>query len=1118
MRRLTLFTSSCFFLPCGEKSTDKPYLGRTNILETTADRAIWRRHVPEKQTDVRELSTGKPAFTPRWQLYLNVKAMRNLLIGAILAFLALPSSVIAQHLLEESLFQALQWRQIGPFRGGRCVAVAGHPQQPLTFFLGSTGGGVWKTEDAGLNWQNVSDGYFNTGSIGAIAVAPSDPNVLYVGTGEHPIRGTMSSHGDGVYKSTDGGKTWAHLGLAATRHISAIQIHPTNPEVVYVAAQGAAYGPSSERGVYRSLDGGATWQHILYLDERTGASSLSLDTHNPRILYAGLWDHQRQPWSMRSGGPGSGLYKSTDGGTNWEKLSNGLPTQMGKVGLSVSPADPAVVYAIIEAEKGGVFRSNDRGNSWVLVNDRRIAVARAWYYTKIVADPHDADRVYVLNAPLLKSTDGGRSFTHLPTPHHDHHALWINPENPAIMVLGNDGGGTISLNGGKSWSTQHNQPTAQLYRVIADRRFPFYLYAGQQDNTTLAIPHRTFGPGIGLQDWYPVSGGESAFIAFDPDDPTLVYGTSYQGRLSVYDHRTKMTKDLMAHPALGVATPPREMRYRFNWNAPLVAQPQNPQVLYHAANVVFRSENGGLSWTVISPDLTCDELDKQGPGGGPYTNEGAGGENYNTISYLACSPQQAGTLWAGTDDGRLHLTRDEGQSWSEVTPPSLGEALIHAIELSPHHSGTAYIAATRYKFNDLQPLIFKTEDYGQSWRKIVAGIDPAHFARVVREDPVQPGLLYAGTEGGFYVSFDDGQRWQRLQLNLPICPIMDLLVHENTLVAATSGRSFWILDDLGPLQQSKGHLGEQALLFAPKPAVRLVAASPGMGLPAQPFGHNPPDGLLLYYYLPQELDSASLRLDVIDASGHVLRSFRCQTAAEKTSYYPGGPPREPGLTAFHGLNVFQWDLRRQPLPGIPGQYIRGCYQGGLVPPGDYTLRLTTPSGVLVQTGTVLPHPLLDTQPDDYQQQQEVLVSIEQAVRDIHLSVQQMREVRQQIERLTVMLARLDCTAELLQAGSALLEAIADWEAYLVQPRQETFQDVINFPNRLSAELLFLKEQVDGYDPRVSASAQSRLEELLGQWARHKAQMQHIAGPQLALFNQIYREQQLPVVLIPPRDE
>ena len=1039
--------------------------------------------------------------------------MKQLMVWVALFFLASPATTAQpQQFVEEKRFEGLQWRNIGPFRGGRCVAVTGVPGQPLHYYMGTTGGGVWETEDAGGSWTNISDGFFNTSSIGAIAVAPSDPNIIYVGTGEHAIRGVMTSAGDGVYKSLDGGRSWEHIGLEHSHHISDIQIHPLNPNIVFVAAQGAAYGPNEERGVYRSTDGGEHWEKTLYIDDFTGASSLSMDPNNPRLLYAGMWDHQRKPWAIRSGGPGSGLYRSVDGGVNWEKCGEGLPAAMGKIGVSVSPADPQRVYAIVEAEQGGVYRSDDRGESWQLVNDQRVTIARAWYYTEIVADPRDPETVYVLNAPLLKSTDGGQSFTGIENPHSDQHALWINPANTDLMILGNDGGATVSLNGGESWSTQYNQPTAQLYRIMADNRFPYYLYAGQQDYGTLAIPSRTANRGISNKDWYPVAGGESAFIALDPNDPQLVYGGSYQGNLSVYDQRTQLRRDVMAYPSLGLGKLPRDMKYRFNWNAPLVVQPQNPEVLYHGAQVVLRSDDQGRSWTPISPDLTRDEPEKQGKGGGPYTNEGAGGENYNTISYLACSPHQAGTIWVGTDDGRVHLTRDEGESWSEVTPSGLGEALVNCIEVSPHDPATAYLVAHRYKFNNFEPIAYVTNDYGGSWTKIVRGIRGRDFVRVIREDPVRKGLLFAGTEHGLYISFNAGIGWQPFQLNLPKCPITDLRVKGHDLIAATSGRSFWILDDISPLRQTKEKMIQRVNFYDPAPTVRFWAESAEP--PVAGIGENPPTGALLYYYLPEKLDSFRLKLDILDAEGHPIRSYSNQPEQDSVETYEGAPKPDPILPAKRGLNRFVWDLRREPIPGVPKVFILGAYQGSTVPPGVYQLQLTTPYGILTRKLEVEPDPRIEAQAEDYHAQQEILLQIEEAVRDIHLSVKSMRQVKAQVKNLRTNLKKADCTKELLEAGAAIVDSINAWEQQLIQPKQQTFQDVINYPNQLSAELMNLKQRIDGPLPVVNQGARERLRDLLADWSAYKAQMRKILKQDVGYFNKLYRTYEMPAIVIP----
>jgi photosystem II stability/assembly factor-like uncharacterized protein len=1038
--------------------------------------------------------------------------MKYLSVWVALWALTIPAiSQVQYHPFDNAVFDHIEWRNIGPFRGGRCGAVAGLPNDPLTYYMGSTGGGVWKTQDAGLSWSNISDGFFDVGSIGAIAVAPSDPNVIYVGTGEHAIRGVMTSHGNGIYRSLDAGKTWAHFGLKDSRHIASIQIHPQRPNVLLVAVQGAAHGPSEERGVYRSTDGGTTWQRVLYINNTTGASDLSMDIHNPRILYAALWDHMRAPWQIRSGGEGSGIYKSIDGGLNWVKLSKGLPAEMGKTGIAVSPANPKIVYAIIEGKDGGVYRSNDGGESWEYTCPDRTTIARAWYYTEIVPDPIDAETVYVLNAPLLKSVDGGRTFESIPNPHSDQHALWINPSDNRLMILGNDGGATITLNEGKSWSTQANQPTAQFYRVIADNRFPYYLYAGQQDNSTIAIPNQTLGAGISSRDWYPVAGGESAFLAFDPDHPNLIYGGSYQGNLSVYDSQTKSKKDIMAYPSLGLGKVPAEMLYRFNWNSPLVIQPQNPDILYHAANMVLRSENGGFSWEAISPDLTRNEKEKQGKGGVPYTNEGAGGENYNTISYMACSADEAGVIWVGSDDGLLHMTRDEGQNWENITPPSLEEALINCIELSPHQPGEAYVVATRYKFDDFKPMAFYTSDYGQSWSSITNGIRKEDFLRVIRADLKKPGLLYAGAETGFYISFNNGKQWHHLQLNLPVCPINDLTIKNNDLIAATSGRAFWVLDNLSPFQQSEGHFKERPVLFDPSPAYRFSASTPEETPTG--IGQNPPNGVIIDYFLPEDMDSSSVSLRILDDRGEVIRQYSNQEE-EDFETYKGGPKPERLIPTKTGINRFNWDLRRATLKGIPGVFVLGQYQGSLVAPGKYTIELVLPQKTLSTTCTVLADPRLTANDKDYEAQQEILLAIEQNVRAIHQAVTDMRDIKDQMSFLQKNLKKAGCTQDLLDAGDSIVTRIQKWEEQLIQPQQKTFQDVINFPNRLSADLLNLKQRVDSHDPRVTTGATKRLADLLQEWTDFELQMREILERDVVSFNKLYTEYKLPAIVAP----
>ena len=599
-------------------------------------------------------------------------------------------------IIYDSVFQSLKWRNIGPFRGGRANAISGVTGNDQTFYVGYTGGGVSKTEDGGITWRNISDGFFKVGSIGDIAVSESDPNVVYVGTGEHAVRGVMTSYGDGVYKSVDGGKTWKNIGLQNTRHISDVVIHPNNSEIVYVAAQGTVHGPNADRGIYKSTDGGQTWRKVLFVDENTGASSLSMDMKNPRILYAATWQHQRYPWKVESGGAGCAIWKSNDAGETWKKINDGLPALMGKIGVTVSRANPNRVFAIVEAEKSkaGLYRSDNGGANWTLLSNDQLITARSWYYMEVYADPKNENVVYVLNAPMTKSIDGGKTFTQVRIGHGDTHDLWINPANPDILGLADDGGGEITFNSCKSWSPLNNQPTAQFYRVNADNRFPYWVYGGQQDNTSVMIQSRTNSFGITEKDWMVGPGCESAWIAFDPNNPTHFYGGCYQGYIDVLDAKTNEGKDIQAYPSVNLAIEPKKMKYRFNWNAPIIASPHDPAVIYHAGNVLLKTTNGGINWERVSPDLTRNDSTKQGVGGGPITNEGAGGENYNTIYYLIESTLEKGVLWTGSDCGLVHVTMDGGKNWNNVTPVGLPESIIHSIELSPHEKGTAYISAT----------------------------------------------------------------------------------------------------------------------------------------------------------------------------------------------------------------------------------------------------------------------------------------------------------------------------------------------------------------------------------------------------------------------------------------
>lgn len=1042
---------------------------------------------------------------------------------------------------DEASFSGLEWRNIGPFRGGRVTAVSGVAGEPLTFYFGATGGGIWKTEDAGTTWRNVSDGFVDTGSVGAIAVAPSDANVVYAGMGEAQIRGVTTSHGNGVYGSTDGGRTWRHLGLEATRQISRIRIHPTDPDLVYVAAQGNPWLANEERGIYRSADGGRTWIRVLAVDAESGASDLAMAADNPRVLYAAFWQHRRRPWQISSGGPGSGLYKSTDQGDTWSRLDKGLPSTMGKVGVAVSPVRSQRVWALVEAEDGGLFRSDDGGESFVHVNRDRILRARAWYYTKVIADPRDADTVYVLNAPLLRSIDGGKTFEKVTAPHGDHHDLWLSADPPWRMINGNDGGANVSWNEGQTWSSQNNQPTGQFYRVITDHRFPYHVYAGQQDNSTIAIASRGHR-GIDAADWYPVGGCESAHIAFDPERPDWVYAGCYQGIISEFDVASGQQRNIMAYPFLGLGGEPRDQKYRFNWNAPIVVSPHDPTVLYHAANVVLRSADRGVTWRAISDDLTRNDPTRQGPGGGPITNEAAGAETYNTILYLAPSPHRPGELWAGSDDGRVHVTRDEGATWSEVTPPDLPEAQVNAIEVSPHDPDKIFLAIHRYKLGDDRPYVYVSEDGGISWQQRVEGLRDDAVVRVVREDVQRSGLLYAGTEAGLHVSFDNGNQWHALQLNLPVVPVTDLTIEQGDLVASTQGRGLWILDDLSPLRQwpvsSQAEtdmastedtcgLSHGFHLYRPAAAHRL----PAMGSEQPNSGKNPPPGAILYYHLCDEL-AASLEasedpevesgpemvLEILDDTGRPVRRFSSRQAVHD-AIDPPPAPQDFGygeaeyLPAKAGLNRFVWDLQGEEVRRLDDLFVLGAKTYRVVP-GTYTVRLEVAGELMEQRLEVLPDPRQEVPLEDFVEQRDMVRNIWRRVDDIHRSVARLRDVGQQVEALMDRTGDDARGEDIQRLGQALLERLAAWQEPLVQRRQQTFQDVINFPNRLNAQYLFLLQAIDSSDPPMGQGARQRWLDLEEEWLQHKIAMEKIYALDLATFNQRVDELQIPAILVP----
>ena len=882
----------------------------------------------------------------------------------LLLFLVSLISAEAQNL--DSVFKSVKYRNIGPFRGGRSNSSTGVVGDPLTYYMGTTGGGVWKTTDAGVQWKNISDGYFKTGSVGAVAVSESDPNIVYVGMGEHAPRGVMSSYGDGVYKSYDAGKTWKKMGLEKTSQIARIVIHPKNPDIVLVAAQGAIHGATQDRGIYKSIDGGVTWKKVLYVNDLTGCSELSMDMHNPMVMYAAMWHYLRLPWKVISGGPGSGLYKTTDGGETWTRMENGLPKEMGKMAIAVSRVNPEKVYALIESDYekdlGGLYVSANAGKKWSKVSGDHRLIQRSWYYIEVFPDTQDEHTVYVMSAPALRSIDDGKTWETLSGPHGDYHDLWINPSNSKNMVITDDGGAGVTFNRGESWSTQSNMPTAQFYRINVDNNFPYRIYGGQQDNSSVRIQSMALGSySISDKHWTSSAGGESAFLAFDPNDPRYVLGGSYLGTIEVLDTKSEAGTKIMAAPIQYLGRDSKDMKYRFNWNAPIIWSQHEPNTYYHGAQLLLRTRDMGVTWEEVSPDLTRNEKEKQGKMGGPYSNEAVGAENYGTLAYVIESPHEKGVIWTGSDDGYVQLTRDGGKTWTNVTPKGLTECLINAIDVSPHDKATAYIATTRYKFNDHTPALYKTTDYGKTWTNISKGIPYGAFTRVVREDDVRKGLLYAGTETGIYISWNAGLSWLPLQLNMPVTPITDLIVKHNDLIVATSGRSFWILDDLGLLRQyNEG--SDSFTLYKPEDQVygnwgsQLNNTSEDFKGTDVYTGVNPASGVVVYYNLPKLADSVHLTMEFRDAAGKLVRTLSSKKD-ESFQKYDGGPPANPMLPKTKGLNRFVWDTRYPTMVGVPTAYLEANFRGHKATPGSYTVTFNYENKEAKTDFKILPNPL-----------------------------------------------------------------------------------------------------------------------------------------------------------------
>ena len=1005
--------------------------------------------------------------------------------------------------LDSATFAAMTWRNIGPWRGGRANTIAGIASQPMTYFVGYTGGGVWRTDDAGNNWRNISDGFFKSSSIGAIAVAPSDPNVLYVGTGEHAVRGQSSTYGDGVYRSTDQGRTWTNVGLAATRQISAVRIHPTDPDIVYVAAQGDRWKGTADRGIYRTKDGGKSWTLVLKGDNTlSGASDLSMDATNPRILYAAFWDAQRFPWQVRSGGAGSGIWKSLDGGDTWKRLSEGLPKLMGKIGVAVSPANPDRVYAIVEAENGGLFRSDDAGATWRLLSGDRLIQTRSWYYMNVTADPKNADVVWVMNAPVMRSIDGGRTFQTVNAMHGDNHQLWINPLDSRYVANANDGGGSVSLDGGKSWSTQDNQPTAQFYHVAVDDAFPYKLYGGQQDNSSVIIKSRTEGGSIGMRDWIEGPGCESANMGVSAKHPQFVYGGCYQGIVEELDATIGVTRAIMPWPALNLTEPTDKTRYRFNWTAPILVSPHDDNVIYQGGNVLFKTTDRGTSWTPISPDLTHNDKTRQGWGGAPITNEGAGGEVYATIVTIQESPHDANTLYVGTDDGLIQLTRDGGKSWSNVTSPAWGDGLVNEIDVSPFDPATVYVAFRKDRVGDATAHVFRSTDYGKSWTRLVVGLRDNEPVRVVREDPERRGLLYAGTETGVYVSYDGGAHWLPFVGGLPITPVTDLKVKHGDLIAATEGRAFWIMDDLSVIRQRADSINSAALhLYTPRSA---VLAGGGAG-PARNAGRNPSYGATVFFRLATAPDTATaVTIEFLDAKGVVMR-----TVATKGDSINR-------LTAKAGLNAFTWNLRRAAPTRIAGIVLFGAPSdgGARVSPGRYVVRVTAGATSRSAAFDVLQDPRITTPAAVVAERDSVSSLLANRITEIHDAVLRLRDLRTQVQSFTSRAKEATNADTVAKAGRALTGKLEKLDPRLTT-KATNGQDIINFANGINGQYGFLLGQVEG-NPVLTKPVRERLVELEKMWSTMRAEVELVETQDVNAFNALLAAGKISGVIIPAK--
>lgn len=991
----------------------------------------------------------------------NQRSLLLLLLSLALVFENQTLRAQETDLVDPTFYQNYSWRNIGPDRGGRSLGSSGSPGRPNEYYFGATGGGLWKTVDGGNEWFPVTDGQISSSSIGAVAVAETNPDIVYIGGGETQLRGSITQ-GDGVYKTTDGGKTWRHLGLKETQAISRIRVHPTNPNIVYVAALGHVYGDNEERGVFRSKDGGNTWKKVLYVSEKAGAADLIIDRTNPNVLYASTWQVYRKAWKMWGGGPDSKLFKSLDGGDTWVDLTKnpGMPEgPIGKIGVTVSPADPNRVWAVVEANEGGVFRSDDAGWTWERVNSERMLRQRAFYYSRLVADPFDRDVVYGLNVGFHKSTDGGKTFDiRIRPPHGDNHDLWIDPNDPMRMISSNDGGGTVSVNGGQTW-TDLDFPTAQFYHVMTTSDVPYHVAGAQQDNSTLAMPSLGRGPS------YSVGGGESGWITQSPTNPDVFYAGSQGALLTRYNRRTGQYRDIQVYPRFFSGEPASALPERWQWTFPIMFSPLDSKIMYTTSQHVWKTTNDGQTWEKISPDLTYADPETLGKTGGVITMDMNGPEIYATVFALAPSNHDANTIWAGSDDGKVHITRNGGKKWTDITPKDLPKfSRISIIDESKFNPGTLYLAANRYQVDDRAPYVFKTTDYGKTWTKIINGIKPGHFARAIREDLQKPGLLYLATEHGVYVSFNDGAKWQSLQMNLPDTPIRDLVLRNNDVVLGSHGRGFWIMGDIAPLRDAASMDMSKVKLFKPANPIRGV------------YNAN------IQYYLPKEAESVTV--EIMDAQGNLINTYVGKKSEGRSSQVATG----------EGLNDFNWDLRYPGATTFDGMIIWSGrpQRGPLAPLGDYQVKLTVDGVSQSSAFTVEMDPNLEgITKEDLQKQFDLALQIRDKTSAANEAVIQIRDIRAQAEKL-----KGSSAAGLDAAIDEMLSKMKVIEEDLYQVKNQSGQDPLNFPIKLNNRFASLRRSIESGQARPTDAAYVVFDELSAELKMHLDKLDQVLNSDL----------------------